>query len=84
MSANVVGLMPESSMKRRHSLLYLAPYLARHRHRLAVGFLMVLLTVMAGMASPWVLKYVVDSLRVSLAPEKLLPVRRLDPGDRAG
>jgi ATP-binding cassette subfamily B multidrug efflux pump len=60
-------------MKRRHSLLYLAPYLARHRHRLAVGFLMVLLTVMAGMASPWVLKYVVDSLRVSLAPEKLLP-----------
>ena len=76
--------MPESSMKRRHSLLYLAPYLARHRHRLAVGFLMVLLTVMAGMASPWVLKYVVDSLRVSLAPEKLLPVRRHDPGDRAG
>ena len=60
-------------MKRRHSLLYLAPYLARHRHHLAVGFLMVLLTVMAGMASPWVLKYVVDSLRVSLAPKKLLP-----------
>jgi hypothetical protein len=55
-------------MKRRYSLFYLVPYLARHRYHLAVGFLMVLLTVAAGMAAPWVLKYVVDSLRVSLAP----------------
>jgi ATP-binding cassette, subfamily B, multidrug efflux pump len=58
-------------MKRRYSLFYLVPYLARHRYHLAVGFLMVLLTVAAGMAAPWVLKYVVDSLRVSLAPERL-------------
>ena len=58
-------------MKRRYSLLYLAPYLERHRYQLAAGFLMVLLTVSAGMFSPWVLKYVVDSLQVSLSYEKL-------------
>ena len=58
-------------MKRRYSLLYLAPYLERHRYQLAAGFLMVLLTVSASMFSPWVLKYVVDSLQVSLSYEKL-------------
>ena len=58
-------------MKRRYSLLYLAPYLERHRYQLAAGFLMVLLTVSATMFSPWVLKYVVDSLQVSLSYEKL-------------
>src|SRR5437867_6740332 len=58
-------------MKRRYSLLYLLPYLVRHKHRIAAGFLMVVLTVIAGMFAPWVLKYVVDGLRTSLAPGDL-------------
>ena len=57
--------------RRRYSLLYLGPYLGRHRYHLAAGFLMVLLTVAASMCSPWVLKYVVDSLQVSLSSQKL-------------
>ena len=37
-----------------------------------LGFLMVVLTVVAGMFAPWVLKYVVDGLRQSIE-EKRLP-----------
>jgi len=47
------------------------PYLARYRARLLTGFCMVILTVLAGMLSPWVLKYVVDDLRLAFALEKL-------------
>jgi ATP-binding cassette subfamily B multidrug efflux pump len=38
---------------------------------MAAGFAMVLCTVAASMISPWVLKYVVDDLRLSFAREKL-------------
>lgn len=58
-------------MKRKYSLSYLVPYLARYRSKMLVGFLMVVSTVTASMISPWVLKYVVDDLRVALAREKL-------------
>lgn len=58
-------------MKPRSSLLHLVPYLARYRTRLWTGFCMVILTVLAGMLSPWVLKYVVDDLRLAFALEKL-------------
>jgi ATP-binding cassette subfamily B protein len=58
-------------MRPKHSLLYLWPYLNRYRGRLLVGFLMVFLTVAAGMFSPWVLKYVVDDLSAAFALEKL-------------
>jgi ATP-binding cassette subfamily B multidrug efflux pump len=55
----------------RNSLLALVPYLARYRRSLAVGFAMVLLTVVAGMFAPWVLKYAVDDLRAAFSPAKL-------------
>ncbi|PYV11541.1 MAG: ABC transporter ATP-binding protein [Acidobacteria bacterium] len=56
---------------RKSSLLALLPYLARYRKALALGFLMVVLTVVAGMLSPWVLKHAVDDLRGAFSPEKL-------------
>ncbi len=56
----------------RYPLLVLGPYLGRYRGRLLVGALMVLLTVVAGMLSPWVLKYVVDGLRPSVDRGRLL------------
>jgi ATP-binding cassette subfamily B protein len=58
-------------MKRKYSLSYLVPYLARYRSKMLVGFLTVVLTVAASMISPWVLKYVVDDLKVAFAGEKL-------------
>ena len=58
-------------MKRKYSLSYLVPYLARYRSKMLVGFVMVVSTIAASMISPWVLKYVVDDLRVAFAGEKL-------------
>jgi ATP-binding cassette, subfamily B, multidrug efflux pump len=58
-------------MQSRHSLLQLAPYLRRYRTKLALGFGMVLCTVIVSMISPWVLKYVVDDIQAAFAPEKL-------------
>jgi ATP-binding cassette subfamily B protein len=58
-------------MIRGNSLLYLLPYLSRYRWKMAAGFLMVVLTVAAGMFAPWVLKYVVDDLQAAFAREKL-------------
>ncbi len=58
-------------MTRKHSLLYLIPYLQRYRTRMLLGFAMVVLTVITGMFAPWVLKYVVDDLRAAFAVRKL-------------
>lgn len=55
----------------KYSLLYLLPYLARYRSKMVVGFLMVVLTIAASMVSPWVLKYVVDDLRINFTGDKL-------------
>jgi ATP-binding cassette, subfamily B, multidrug efflux pump len=57
--------------KKKYPLIYLIPYLGRYRSMVALGFLMVILTVTASMFSPWVLKYVVDDLRQAVAREKL-------------
>ncbi len=57
--------------KGRPSLFYLLPYLGRYRAKITVGTLMVTLTVLAGMCSPWILKYVIDDLQYSFAREKL-------------
>lgn len=57
--------------KGRPSLYYLLTYLNRYRAQIAVGFLMVVLTVLSGMFAPWVLKYVVDDLQRSFARERL-------------
>jgi ATP-binding cassette, subfamily B, multidrug efflux pump len=56
---------------RKLPLLFLIPYLDRYRGKLALGFLMVLLTIIASMFSPWVLKYVIDGLQSALQKEKL-------------
>ena len=56
---------------RKSSLLALLPYLNHYRRSLALGFLMVVLTVVAGMFSPWVLKHAVDDLRGAFSPAKL-------------
>ncbi|MBZ5495129.1 MAG: ABC transporter ATP-binding protein/permease [Acidobacteriia bacterium] len=58
-------------MQNKYSLLHLIPYLRRYRTKLALGFAMVVCTVAASMVSPWVLKYVVDDIQVTLAPGKL-------------
>jgi ATP-binding cassette, subfamily B, multidrug efflux pump len=56
---------------RKYPLIFLIPYLGKYRVKLALGFLMVLLTVSAGMFSPLVLKYVIDGLQHALQKEKL-------------
>jgi len=58
-------------MKRKNSLHSLLPYLARHRSRISLGTLMLVLTVFTGMLSPWVWKYVVDDLQAAFAKERL-------------
>ena len=56
---------------KKYPLIYLIPYLGRYRSKIALGFLMVVLTVVAGVFSPWVLKYVVDGLQQALEKGKL-------------
>jgi ATP-binding cassette, subfamily B, multidrug efflux pump len=56
---------------RKYPLIFLIPYLAKYRVRMALGFLMVLLTVAASMFSPWVLRYVIDGLQQALQKESL-------------
>ena len=56
---------------RKYPLYYLIPYLGRYRLRMILGFLMVILTVVTSMFSPWVLKYVIDGLRQGLDKGKL-------------
>jgi ATP-binding cassette subfamily B protein len=58
-------------MKSKYSLYFLFPYLIRHKFQMAMGFLLVILTVVTGMFGPWVLKFVVDDLSQSFAREKL-------------
>jgi ATP-binding cassette subfamily B protein len=49
----------------------LFPYLHRHRGRLTWGLLCLLATTALSVASPWVLRYAVDDLAVSLTRGKL-------------
>jgi len=58
-------------MNRKYSLLYLLPYLSRYRRKLALGFVMVVTTVVTGMFAPWVLKYVVDDLQAAFSADRL-------------
>jgi ATP-binding cassette subfamily B multidrug efflux pump len=57
--------------KKKYPLIYLIPYLGKYRYRVALGFLMVILTVVAQMFSPWILKYVVDGLKQGIVSERL-------------
>src|SRR5512147_2524523 len=56
---------------RRYPLLYLIPYLGRYSRKMILGFLMIICTVVTGMLSPWVLKYVVDGLQHGIRNGKL-------------
>jgi ATP-binding cassette subfamily B protein len=58
----------------------LLPYLARHKGRLLVGFVCILLTNGFLSAMPWVLKRALDSLEVSVTREKLLTYAALIVG----
>jgi ATP-binding cassette, subfamily B, multidrug efflux pump len=57
---------------KKNPLLFLLPYLGRYRFKIFLGALMLLLTVVSSMLSPWVLKYVVDGLKQSLNPKRLI------------
>jgi len=57
---------------RSYSLRHLLPYLGKYRTKMAIGFAMVLLTVISGMCAPWVLKYVVDDLKAAFSRDKLI------------
>jgi ATP-binding cassette subfamily B protein len=50
----------------------LLPYLRQNTARLALGFISIVLTNALLVASPWVIKYAVDELSVSVTREKLL------------
>ena len=54
------------------ALLTLVPYLKRYRFRLLGGSLMVLLTNVAAVVSPWILRSAVDDLALGVSPRKLL------------
>ncbi|NLT67241.1 MAG: ABC transporter ATP-binding protein [Acidobacteria bacterium] len=58
--------------ERKYPLTYLLPYLGRYRFRMILGFCMVILTVVASMFSPWVLKYVIDGLNEGFDRARLL------------
>ena len=57
---------------RSRELLTLVPYLKRYRFRLLAGSLMVLLTNLAAVVSPWILRSAVDDLTVGVSHQKLL------------
>ena len=56
----------------KQPLHYLIPYLARYRFQIALGSLMVFLTVVTSLLTPLVLKYVVDGLKESLKSSHLI------------
>ncbi len=56
---------------KKYPLLFLLPYLGKYRLKIALGSLMVVLTVVASMFSPWVLKYVVDGLKQDISRGRL-------------
>jgi ATP-binding cassette, subfamily B, multidrug efflux pump len=56
---------------KKYPLARLIPYLKKYRYKVALGFLMVICTVITSTFSPWVLKYVVDDLTKGIAAEKL-------------
>lgn len=58
--------------ERKYPLTYLLPYLGKYRFRMILGSCMVVLTVVASMFSPWVLKYVVDGLNEGFDKARLL------------
>ncbi len=57
---------------RQRQLSPLIPYLGRYRGALAVGALMVLLTNIAAVSAPWILRSAIDDLAQSLTRNKLL------------
>jgi len=46
-------------------------YLARYWRSFALGFICVVLSTSIAMAGPWVLRYAIDDLQLSLTPEKV-------------
>jgi ATP-binding cassette subfamily B protein len=64
--------MPEPGFEHWRLLTKLLPYLARHKTRLTVGFVCILLTNGFLIGTPWVIKRAVDSLSSSVTREKLL------------
>jgi len=56
----------------KYPLAHLLRYLARYHLKLIIGFIMVLLTVVAGMFSPWILKYVIDDLQSGIVLKNLI------------
>ena len=57
--------------KKKYPLIDLIPYLGKYRYRIALGFLMVILTVIAQLFSPWILGVVVEGLKQGIVREKL-------------
>ena len=51
-------------------LARLSPYVAEHKRRLGLGFICILLTNAFFLATPWVVKYAIDDLYVSVTSEK--------------
>ena len=58
-------------MNKEDSLFQLLPYLSNMGAKITLGAVMVCCTVVASMFSPWVMKYVVDDLRMAFSKEKL-------------
>ena len=50
----------------------LFPYLARYRHRFALGSVFLVLSTAITLASPWVLKHAIDHLAVRPGPDSVL------------
>lgn len=57
---------------RRRELLSLLPYLRKYRRQVVTGVAMVLLTNVAAVTSPWILRYAIDDLTVTVSRDKLL------------
>lgn len=62
----------ESRPKRSRALFRLIPYLKRYRRRILAGTLMVLLTNLAAVLAPWVLKNAIDALQAGQVDTRTL------------
>ena len=58
--------------RRRRHLLSLIPFLGKYKRQLIVGALMVMLTNVAAVCSPWILRNAIDQLYLEISREILL------------
>src|SRR5438874_2718963 len=63
--------MAESRSPKWAVLSRLTPYLRRHKHRIVLGFVCVVLTNALLAANPWIIRFAFNNLEVAITRQKL-------------